>query len=54
MKNKGITHAHETARIYKQYYQPSLNPLRLFKSVVSVFISGSGPASQQDYSRKRR
>jgi len=45
MKNKNIVHSHEEAKIYRSYYKPSLNLLRLFKSVLSVFISGSSPAA---------
>jgi hypothetical protein len=45
MKNKDISHANEEAKIYHNYYKPSLNILRLFKSVLSVFISGSSPAA---------
>jgi hypothetical protein len=43
--NKHIVHAHEEAKIYHNYYKPSLNVLRLLKSVLSVFISGSSPAA---------
>jgi hypothetical protein len=52
MKNKGIAHAHEAARIYQHYYKPSLNLIRLFKSVLSVFISGASPVDT--VSRRRR
>lgn len=45
MKNRGIAHAHEAARIYQRYYKPSFNIVRLLKSVLAVFISGSSPAS---------
>jgi hypothetical protein len=45
MKNKHIVHAHEEAKIYHSYYKPSFNIFRLFKSVLSVFISGSSPAA---------
>ncbi|MBS1919776.1 MAG: hypothetical protein JST17_05960 [Bacteroidetes bacterium] len=41
MKRKHIVHAHEEAKIYHQYYKPSLNVFRLLKSVLAVFISGS-------------
>lgn len=44
MKNKRIVHAHEEAKIYHEYYKPSFNILRLIKSVLSVFISGTSPA----------
>jgi hypothetical protein len=45
MKNKHIARANESAKIYHNYYKPSLNIIRLFKSVLSVFISGSSPAA---------
>jgi hypothetical protein len=55
MKNRPIIiHSHEEARIYRSYYKPSLNFVRLFKSVLSVIISGSSPAAHGiDYNRKR-
>lgn len=43
MKHKGIAHSHEAARIYKSYYKPSFNVLRIIKSVLLVFISGASP-----------
>jgi hypothetical protein len=45
MKNKNIVHSFEEAKIYHSYYKPSLNFFRLFKSILSVFISGSSPAA---------
>jgi len=45
MKNKNIVHSHEEAKIYRSYYKPSFNLFRFFKSVLSVFISGSSPAA---------
>lgn len=45
MKNKNIVHSHEEARIYRSYYKPSFNLLRLVKCVLAVFISGSSPAA---------
>ncbi|HVT85730.1 MAG TPA: hypothetical protein VHD35_11040 [Chitinophagaceae bacterium] len=45
MKHKDIVHAHEQAKIYHQYYKPSLNIFRLLKSVLAVFISGSSHAA---------
>lgn len=52
MKHKHIVHAHEQAKIYHQYYRPSLNIFRLLKSVLSVFISGSSHAAGS-YSRRK-
>ncbi len=51
MKNKGISKMHESARIYKNHYKPSLNILLLVKSVLSVLISGNSPV---EYNNKRR
>jgi hypothetical protein len=45
MKNKNIVHSHEEAKIYRNHYKPSFNLLRFFKSVLSVFISGSSSAA---------
>lgn len=53
MKNRSISHVHEEARIYRNYYKPSLNPFRLIRSILSVFISGTSPAAHQfDRGRK--
>ena len=52
MKNKRIVHAHEEAKIYHDYYKPSLNILRLIKSVLCVVISGSSPAAGHVIRRK--
>ncbi|HQW42707.1 MAG: hypothetical protein IPP02_03940 [Chitinophagaceae bacterium] len=52
MKKRSLTHHHEAAKIYQHYYKPSLNFLRLFKSVLAVFLSGSSPAATTHY-RKR-
>ena len=45
MKNRSIVHSHEEAKIYRNYYKPSLNLLRLVKSILCVIISGSSPAA---------
>jgi hypothetical protein len=45
MKNKSIVHSYEEAKIYRNYYKASFNLVRLLKSVLSVFISGSSPAA---------
>ena len=52
MKNRHIVHAREEARIYQRYYKPSLNFLLLFKSIISIFISGSSPAANSYVRRK--
>ncbi|MCC7401493.1 MAG: hypothetical protein IT214_08410 [Chitinophagaceae bacterium] len=52
MKNKRIEHAYEQAKIYHQYYKPSLNVFRLIKSVLAVIISGSSNAAES-YTRRK-
>ncbi|MBN8686656.1 MAG: hypothetical protein J0M10_06550 [Chitinophagales bacterium] len=49
MKNKNLVHYHESARIYRNYYKPSFNIVRLIKSVLSVVISGSNPVASGPY-----
>ena len=52
MKNR-IAHNHEEAKIYRNYYKPSLNPLRFLKSIlVVVFFGSSNAANGYDHSRK--
>ncbi len=53
MKNRNLVHSHEASRIYRHHYKTSLNPLRLLKSVLTVFISGNGTAASTYYRRKR-
>lgn len=52
MKNRRIAHAHREVEIYKAYYQPSFNPFRFAKSVLSVLLFGSGPVAHS-YVRKQ-
>jgi hypothetical protein len=52
MKNKHMVHAHEEAKIYHNHYKPSFNILRIFKTVLGVFISGSSPAAGNVVRRK--
>ncbi|MES1218175.1 MAG: hypothetical protein ABUT20_21900 [Bacteroidota bacterium] len=52
MKNRNIVHAHEQAKIYHNYYKPSLNIFRLLKSVLAVFITGSSSAATTIHRRK--
>ncbi|MBS1622370.1 MAG: hypothetical protein JST10_00580 [Bacteroidetes bacterium] len=52
MKRKYIVHANEQARMYHQYYKPSLNVFRLLKSVLAIFLSGSSPVAG-GYSRRK-
>jgi hypothetical protein len=43
MKNKQrLTHYREEVSIYREHYKPSFNVFRVFKSILGVFISGSG------------
>ena len=53
MKNRNLTHHHEAAKIYRHYYKSSVNPLRLIKSVLAVFITGNGATANATYKRKR-
>ncbi|HEX7844670.1 MAG TPA: hypothetical protein VF476_02655 [Chitinophagaceae bacterium] len=52
MKSRRIVHAREEARIYQNYYKPSLNVFFLLRSILSVFISGSSPAASSFARRK--
>ncbi|MBE2231811.1 MAG: hypothetical protein IAE96_14260 [Chitinophagaceae bacterium] len=51
MKNRYFVHHHESARIYRHYYKPSVNFLRLLKAVLSVILTGSSPAGNAYYRR---
>ncbi len=51
MKNRDLVHYHESARIYRNFYKPSFNVLRLLKSVLAIFISGANPAASGHYRR---
>lgn len=53
MKNRVIVHGHEEARIYKKHYKPSLNLLRLLRSVLGVFITGQGLAAHKYHYRRK-
>jgi len=52
MRRRTLVHHHESARIYQQYYKPSLNIFRLLKSVLSVIITGTSAAAGTYRSRK--
>lgn len=42
MKNRQrITHSHQEVLIYRDYYRPSFNLLRFFRSIFGVLIFGS-------------
>ena len=45
MKNKGIIHAREKARIYRHHYKPTWNLLKVLRSILAVLISGSSLAA---------
>ncbi|MEO5946431.1 MAG: hypothetical protein ABIP79_06405 [Chitinophagaceae bacterium] len=53
MKNRNLTHHHEAAKIYRNYYKSSVNPLRLIRSVLAVLISGQGATANATYKRRR-
>jgi hypothetical protein len=53
MKNRNISHAHQEVEIYKAYYRPSLNIVRLAKSFLGVLILGQSTVSR-NYTQKRR
>lgn len=40
-KRRRIEHHRQEAQIYKQYYKPSFNVVRFFKSILGVIIFGS-------------
>jgi len=50
--NRPLVHGHQSAKIYRDYYKPSLNFFRLFRSILSVFISGSSAAATTYHRRK--
>lgn len=54
MKNRRIEHSFNEARIYKDYYRPSLNPIRLLRSVLGVLISGNSIAAHNYIPGKKR
>jgi hypothetical protein len=41
MKNKRIEHSRREVSIYKDYYKPSFNLLRFFKSIFGVLFFGA-------------
>jgi len=51
-KRSRIVHAHQSAKIYQHYYKPSLNFIRLLKSVLTVVISGNSAAATVHPRRK--
>ena len=53
MKNKNIVHARQEVKIYREYYQPSLNLWRFTKSILGVLFFGS-PTVANGYQTKKR
>jgi len=53
MKNRNLVHSHQQAKIYRHYYKSSINPFRLLKSILAVFISGTATAAHTHYTKKR-
>ncbi|HEV7781073.1 MAG TPA: hypothetical protein VGO58_07385 [Chitinophagaceae bacterium] len=53
MKNRDLSHSHQAAKIYRHYYKSSVNPFRLLKSILIVFISGRSTAARSYYRRGR-
>jgi hypothetical protein len=53
MRNSRIVHARQGAKIYEDYYKPSLNPGRFLKSILGVLLFGSSPVTQ-NYSPGRK
>jgi hypothetical protein len=53
MKNRNLVHAHESAKIYRHHYKASFNIIRLLKSVLSIFISGTSHVAHTYHHRKR-
>jgi hypothetical protein len=51
MKNRDLTHSLQAARIYRNYYKSSVNPLRLLKSILVVFLTGRSTAARSYYKR---
>lgn len=38
MRNRQFVHYYETSKIYRSYYKPSFNLIRLIKSLFAAFI----------------
>ncbi|MEI2739353.1 MAG: hypothetical protein V9F01_11245 [Chitinophagaceae bacterium] len=53
MKNRNLTHSHQAAKIYRHYYKSKINPFRLLKSVLSVFITGNAAVANTHYRKHR-
>jgi hypothetical protein len=53
MKNKRIEHASEEVKIYRDYYKPSFNVFRFFRSIFGVLLFGSTSVAHS-YARLER
>ncbi|HMK27230.1 MAG TPA: hypothetical protein VK483_14460 [Chitinophagaceae bacterium] len=53
MKNRHLIHSHQSAKIYRHYYKPSFNIIRLLKSVLSVLISGSSHVAISHHHKRK-
>lgn len=53
MKSKHLVYHHQSAKIYRHHYKSSFNILRLLKSVLSIFISGTSHVAHTHAFRKK-
>lgn len=53
MKNRDIVHARQEVKIYREYYQPSLNLWRFTKSIIGVLFFGSSTVANHSATKKR-
>jgi len=53
MKNRDIVHARQEVKIYREYYQPSLNLWRFTKSIIGVLFFGSSTVASYSTTKKR-
>jgi hypothetical protein len=54
MKNKAISKVHHEVKIYEAYYKPSINPLRVMKSILGVLLLGKGTVLPSYAALKKR
>jgi hypothetical protein len=54
MKNKNIVHARQEVKIYREYYQPSLNLWRFAKSIFGVLLFGSSTVAGTSTTARKR
>ena len=53
MKNRDIVHARQEVKIYREYYQPSLNLWRFTKSIIGVLFFGSSTVATYSTTKKK-